>query len=244
MSKCPRCYAALPFEGLVTCPGCGVVLATEPAAPPAPPPLPPSITPAAMPNPRPDGYLTTPIVPNKRRKNGALPGTVFPVPTGSIEHPTPEEIARVRRFFAAGLDEGTDCPCCTRYAQRQHRSFGSGPARWLMEIVWLSSSNGGDWVHTGACIKSIGGDNVSGSDATSILPLYGLIEEKDGGLAIEREDGSKPRTNGYWRPTAWGQRFVFGDRAHRPCSPEHLAPCRHRLLPLAARPRRLPLRPG
>lgn len=78
--------------------------------------------------------------------------------------------------------------------------------RWLIELV-RQSPNGG-WVHTAACLKALTGDNISGSDATSILPLYGLIEEKGDGLAVEAPDGSKPRTNGYWRPTELGRRFV------------------------------------
>ena len=59
--------------------------------------------------------LVSPVVPAKRRKNAALPGTVFD--GEGAEEPTAEEIARVRAWFAAHLDKGIDCPCCTRHAQ-------------------------------------------------------------------------------------------------------------------------------
>jgi len=163
-----------------------------------------------------DGFpLTTPIIPEGRRKNGAKTGVCFRK-IGEDEPdrpPTAEEIHRVQRYFAQGLDDGTDCPCCTRHARRQHRAFGCGPARWLIELVYLSDT--GQAVHTGEILKALKGNNVSGSDATSILPLYGLIE-----AAEDPEMSHNPpppssrshaqgRTSGFWVATKLGRAFAL-----------------------------------
>lgn len=165
----------------------------------------------ARPNPWPGFPLKKPIIPNGRRKNGAAPGMSFPVPVGQVGEPTRDEIERVRRFFASRLDTGDDCPCCTRYAKRQHRVLGCGPARWLIELVYLYKD---DPIHTGQVIKNLKGANVSGSDATSVLPLYGLISpapapSRKSIPPSERSKAPKGRTSGYWRPTQLGRDFVF-----------------------------------
>jgi len=151
--------------------------------------------------------LEVPIIPEGRRKNGAKPGICFREIAKEEQDrpPTPEEIKRVRRHFVEGLDDGTDCPCCTRHAMRQHRAFGCGPARWLIELVYLSGE--GQAIHTGEILKALKGNNVSGSDATSILPLYGLIVASEDPEAATNppppssRSHAKGRTSGFWRPT-------------------------------------------
>ena len=106
---------------------------------------------------------------------------------------------------------GTNCPCCTRFAQRQHRAFSCGPARWLIELVYLATTPN-KFIHTGRVIKSLEGENISGSDATSVLPLYGMIEEGPGETVLSHRRPSakaKGRTSGFWRPTPIGRAFVF-----------------------------------
>jgi len=157
--------------------------------------------------------LKAPVVPEGRRKNGAMEGTNFQdIAKRELDRdPTPEEICRVQRFFAGNLEDGTDCPCCTRHAKRQYRPLGCGPARWLIEIVYLSDD--GQAVHTGEIIKALKGNNVSGSDATSVLPLYGMIEP-----APDPKEGLNPpppskartkRTSGFWKPTKLGRAFAL-----------------------------------
>jgi len=171
--------------------------------------------------------LKTPVVPEGRRKGGAQPGICFKkISEKELDRPpTSEEILRVQRFFADNLDGGGDCPCCTRYAKRQHRSMGSGPARWLIELVYLSDK--GQAIHTGEVIKALKGNNVSGADATSVLPLYGLIEP-----AEDPNSGTNPpppssrahakgRTPGFWRPTKLGRSFAL-DRVK---VPERIVTC-------------------
>lgn len=157
--------------------------------------------------------LKTPLVPEGRRKFGATPGTNFKK-IGEVppdRSPTPEEILRVQRFFAQNLDDGTDCPCCTRHAKRQIRPLGCGPARWLIELVYLSDD--GQAVHTGEIIKALKGNNVSGSDATSVLPLYGMIEpaaDPQGGInSPPPSKAPKGRTSGFWKPTKLGRAFAL-----------------------------------
>lgn len=159
--------------------------------------------------------LKTPVIPSGRRKNGAAPGVCFKKisETDADRSPTPEEILRVQRFFASNLDKGTDCPCCTRHAKRQLRPLGCGPARWLIEIVYLSDE--GQAIHTGTVLKSLKGKNISGSDATSVLPLYGLIEPaKDPNAGTNPPPPSsrahaKGRTSGFWKPTKLGRAFAL-----------------------------------
>jgi hypothetical protein len=159
--------------------------------------------------------LKTPITPEGRRKNGAKPGVSFKkIGEGEMDRPpTPTEVLRVQQEFAAGLDDGTDCPCCTRHARRQHRAFGCGPARWLIELIYLSDE--GQAIHTGEILKALKGNNVSGSDATSILPLYGLIEgAEDPKAAVNPPPPSsrshaKGRTSGFWRSTKLGRAFAL-----------------------------------
>jgi hypothetical protein len=171
------------------------------------------------PDPTPNNWpgfpLDAPIIPAGRRKNGARPGVCFRKigERAPDRPPTPQEILRVQQFFAERLDDGGDCPCCTRHARRQHRALGCGPARWLIELVYLSGE--GQAVHTGEILKALKGNNVSGSDATSVLPLYGLIE-----AAPDPEAASNPppptsrghakgRTSGFWRPTKLGRAFAL-----------------------------------
>jgi len=165
-------------------------------------------------DPLPGFPLKKPIVPAGRRKNGATEGTNFrEIAKRELDRaPTPEEILRVQRFFADNLEAGTDCPCCTRHAKRQYRPLGCGPARWLIEIVYLSDD--GQAIHTGEIIKALKGNNVSGSDATSVLPLYGMIEPaKDPKEGVNPPPPSKARskrTSGFWRPTKLGRAFALG----------------------------------
>ena len=171
--------------------------------------------------------LDVPIIPEGRRKNGAKPGVCFRrIAEGEQDRPpTPDEILRVQRHFASGLDDGTDCPTCTRHARRQHRALGCGPARWLIEIVYLSDS--GQAIHTGEILKALKGNNVSGSVATSILPLYGLIVAAEDPEAVVNPPppGSrthpKGRTSGFWRPTKLGRAFAL-DRIK---VPERIVTC-------------------
>lgn len=159
--------------------------------------------------------LKKPVVPTGRRKNGAVPGVSFKeiAKDRPDRPPTPEEILRVRRYFAGGLDDGTDCPCCTRHARRQHRALGCGPARWLIELIYLSED--GEARSTGEILKSLKGNNVSGSDATSILPLYGLIVAAPDPKTVENPPppGSKNipkgRTSGFWKSTKLGRAFAL-----------------------------------
>jgi len=170
------------------------------------------------PEPYPGFPLETPLVPEGRRKNGARPGVSFKRIVEEKDDlyrpPTPEEIKRVRRYFAEQLDDGVDCPACTRHAQRQHRPLGCGPARWLIELVFLSED--GKAVHTGEIVKNLKGNNVSGTDATSVLPLYGLIEPALNPEAAinppppSSKSHAKGRTAGFWRPTKLGRAFALG----------------------------------
>jgi len=156
-----------------------------------------------------------PVVPPGRRKNGAAPGVDFmELASAPLDRePTEAEIKRVQRYFARQLDEGSDCLCCTRYAQRQRRTLGCGPARWLMEIVYLSDK--GQPIHTGTVLKNLKGNNISGSDATSVLPLYGMIEAAANPNASKNPPPpsatglAKARTSGFWKPTSLGRDFVF-----------------------------------
>jgi hypothetical protein len=83
----------------------------------------------------------------------------------------------------------------------------------LVELVYLSDK--GQAVHTGEILKALKGSHISGSDATSILPLYGLIEP-----SIDPEAATNPppphsvshakgRTSGFWIPTKLGRGFAL-----------------------------------
>jgi len=148
-----------------------------------------------------------PIVPTDRRKNGAAAEfSDYIAESVHVAPPSTEQVEAVRRHYLANLDERADCPTCGRSAERQHRKLSSGMGLWLIELTKLSV--GDVFVHTAEVLKSIGGNRVVGSDATSILPLYGLIEE--GAIGDPGVDPGKGRTNGYWRPTSLGRQFVDG----------------------------------
>jgi len=91
--------------------------------------------------------------------------------------------------------------------------LGAGPARWLIELVYLSDQN--QPIHTGEILKALKGHHISGSDATSVLPLYGLIEpaaDPDGASnppPPSSRANAKGRTSGFWRPTKLGRAFAL-----------------------------------
>ena len=78
-------------------------------------------------------------------------------------------------------------------------------------MVYLSDN--GQAIHTGEIIKALKGNNVSGSDATSVLPLYGLIEpaaDPKGGInSPPPSRAPRTRTSGFWKPTKLGRAFAL-----------------------------------
>jgi len=111
-----------------------------------------------------------------------------------------DSLLEARVDVKAGLDEGTTCPCCDQFAKRYRRPLNSGAARWLISLVLLCE--GHEWAHTSDVIKGLTGA-LSGTDATTLLPHWDLIEAKP-------NDDSKKRTSGFWRPTDKGVDFVHG----------------------------------
>lgn len=112
----------------------------------------------------------------------------------------PGSLVRAADIVKAGLDEGTTCPCCDQFAKRYRRPLNSGAARWLISLVLLCEGHA--WAHTSDVIKGLTGV-LSGTDATTLLPHWDLIEAKP-------NDDSKKRTSGFWRPTDKGVDFVLG----------------------------------
>ncbi len=83
----------------------------------------------------------------------------------------------------------------------------------MIEIVYLSDK--GQPIHTGEVLKALKGHHISGSDATSVLPLYGLIEPAADPEALKNppppssRSHAKGRTSGFWRPTKLGRAFAL-----------------------------------
>jgi len=166
--------------------------------------------------------LPQPVQPSGRRKNAARPGVTFPPPEPEdVVAPNPEEIQRMRVYFASELDDGTDCPCCTRYAQRQPRPLGKGPALWLLELVYVTDAElelpkgrvvvGRDvYCHTRDILDRLPG---GGTDGTSVLPLYGFIKALADGYVPPPDNptAAKPRTNGFWTLTTLGRAWAMNE---------------------------------
>jgi len=93
--------------------------------------------------------------------------------------------------------EENQCGTCGEITRDYRRKLSSGMARWLSVLVDMAGPQRG-WVQASDVNEEMPGPRV-GSDATALLPHWGLIE-------------SCPYCDkrGSWRPTTLGRDFALG----------------------------------
>ena len=111
-------------------------------------------------------------------------------------------LARIRVLLERHAEEGVICPACERAVKVYKRQISPGTARWLVELVKRAGRER-KAIHTGEIIKSMGTEEMTGTDATTILPFWKLI------TSVPSTDPDKSES-GYWRPTQKGVQFVEG----------------------------------
>jgi len=103
------------------------------------------------------------------------------------------------------FEGGVVCPCCNRIARADVRYLNHGMVRYLQVLAEMSPD--GEYVHTSEVILRLAeeGLGTTGSNSTTLLPHYGLIEK-----GPPRRDRKGRLKKGYWRPTEAGRRFLAG----------------------------------
>lgn len=112
------------------------------------------------------------------------------LPTGRETVP----IGRARKHLAAGLEAGTDCPCCGQRAALYRRRIYPTMAR---QLIAAYRAAGTEPFHSPTVL------GVSHTGDFAKLSLWGLIAERDG----KRGDGGH---HGWWRITKDGVAFLEG----------------------------------
>ena len=96
-----------------------------------------------------------------------------------------------------GVLKETQCPMCQEVTKDYARKMSSGMVRWLGVLVRMSGPEF-NWVKSSEVNAQMPGPKV-GSDATALLPHWGLIETCP---CCEKR--------GSWRPTKLGRDFILG----------------------------------
>lgn len=114
-------------------------------------------------------------------------------------------VDQARRDLLAKLDEGVVCPCCGQLARRYRRALDGMMAEGLVRLV-IKFLQTKDWVHVHDIplgdrdVRAMGGH-------FALLRHWGLT------IAKERDESTRGRTSGYWKPTAHGIDFALSRRA-------------------------------
>jgi hypothetical protein len=131
------------------------------------------------------------------------------VPLGPM---SPVEKARLelREQFREKLDNGSNCPCCGRWAKRYRRHVNATMAGALCTMVALQRAGEGEWLRAEKIGQTLRANMHFAAVSyphgeigkLAFLP-WGLVE------ARPHEQGKK-KHSGQWRATARGEAFVEG----------------------------------
>lgn len=107
-----------------------------------------------------------------------------------------ETIKEAKEFLRLNADEGCICPCCGQRVKFYKIKLSSGKAIHLIKMYHLTKN--GNYVHALSALEANSGEYA-------LLRHWGLIEESK---EAPTED---VKSNGLWRITEKGKRFVVGD---------------------------------
>lgn len=113
-------------------------------------------------------------------------------------------LREARRDLRAGLDAGSRCPCCGKFAKRYKRRLGGAIARSLAWLVLASDCEDGGDVDGWVDVPATGPRWVVRGQPHPKLVLWGFAERR------EVDDDSPTKSSGRWRPTERGREFVAG----------------------------------
>jgi hypothetical protein len=139
--------------------------------------------------------------PEPEKSRGEDGGIRFPGGGRPVELPDPEffTLAEAQQAMLGGMDKGTYCPCCGRYAKVYRRKLTSAMARDLIYFYRHSVENPG-WFHALTVLNDF---RVQRSDYDKLVH-WGFLEKK----GEAKEDGNP--SSGYFRITQRGCDFVEG----------------------------------
>lgn len=113
-------------------------------------------------------------------------------------------LRQARRALRSGLEAGTRCPCCDKFAKRYKRRLGGAIVRSLAWLVLASDKLSKADEHGWVDVPRIGPRWIVRGQPHPKLVLWGFAERR------EVEDDSSKKCSGMWRPTDLGRRFVEG----------------------------------
>jgi hypothetical protein len=108
-------------------------------------------------------------------------------------------LAKAIRVFAKRIiGDGGKCPCCGRWGKINAHNLNADPVRAL---IWLVNAAGPKrkWIDVPATAPR----GLLRSKKMSVLKHWGLIERR-------KNENSKIKSSGVWRPTRLGVEFVAG----------------------------------
>lgn len=101
------------------------------------------------------------------------------------------------RVFAQ-IDKGTTCPCCEQFVKLYKRKLNSGMAITLIRVY---KANGRAWTNVKDFLRE---NKYTNSHDWTLLRYWGIMEEE-----MKEPDDEMKKTNGVWRITEKGQKFIF-----------------------------------
>ena len=106
-------------------------------------------------------------------------------------------LAEAKKVVRDGLKSGITCPCCGRLCKLYPRKLHKEMATFLIQLVRAAEHDDG-WIH----IRNLLPASPKASTDGSYLTHWGLLETKPS------DPGEK--SDGFYRPTDKGKRFVQG----------------------------------
>jgi hypothetical protein len=118
-----------------------------------------------------------------------------------------DSIRDAKSYIESRLDNGVNCPCCSRHNKRYVRPLDSGIARGLVALVRASPK--GEIVHVKDIPEMLVGSVAWTAHDFAKARWWGLCEEVKGAAIPTTKSADKKRRQGFWRSTEKGRQFVF-----------------------------------
>lgn len=119
-------------------------------------------------------------------------------------------VDEARNEVMSKLDKGVVCPCCNQFARRYRRAMNGTMAAGLCALVkeYLTTK---DWVYIGDLPFGKHSDLRSAGGQFAKLVHWNLIVSKP------RDESTRGRTTGFWKPTERGVDFALSRRMEPDC---------------------------